>query len=128
MQPGANSEACTNERVILQRRPLIQLVCDAGELKLKESHGGASAFHCKDDVNKNGTCAADVGHCLQMTEDGARMDFECPGTCGKCSSLPSVLVDYQYIFIGSCEGCRCQDNLRWHRYCRSLTQYCEDKG
>ena len=62
-----------------------------GEWKpLVKKKGRISSPPCEDNPSlPDGSCSADEGHCQQYTEAGARMDRDCPGTCGKisCSTL-----------------------------------------
>jgi len=73
--------------------------------KKRASPGGAP---CMDAAKA--TCSADRGHCNQYTEMGEEMERICPGTCE------------------SCDGCRCQDNKQWHKYCPYWAKYCDSPG
>ena len=69
--------------------------CKKGEWEplLVKKKGRISSPPCEDNPSlPDGSCSADEGHCHQYTEAGARMDRDCPGTCGKISS--STLLYY----------------------------------
>ena len=67
----------------MQKKPLIQMRCVKGNWVVRMPRSGPGGPPCEDDPANNGTCSANVGHCLQMTEAGMKMDKDCPGTCGK---------------------------------------------
>jgi len=76
-----------------------------------DKRAGPGGPPCEDNPSlPNGTCSADRGHCMQFTVKGTQMDKDCPGTCD------------------SCDGCRCQDNHQWHKYCTYWSEYCDHPG
>jgi len=106
----AQDDCQKGESVKLQKG--LQMVCTdrntweprEGGKRNRVNPGGPP---CQDSVD---TCQADRGHCNQYTERGAEMERVCPGTCD------------------SCDGCRCQDNSQWHKYCPYWAQYCSSTG
>ena len=72
----------------------ISMKCKNGiwTAKTKEKgtkdRSGRNAAICEDDSSlAPGFCSAEEGHCLQYTDDGAKMDKNCPGTCGKTTHV-----------------------------------------
>ena len=64
------------------------MICKKGEwtplVKKKNKKGRISSPPCEDNPSlPAGSCSADAGHCHQNTEDGARMERDCAGTCGQ---------------------------------------------
>merc|ERR1712106_1200468 len=91
--------------------PGLWMKCKEGEwVKIETRRPGGPP--CTDDPSKSlaGTCSADQGHCSQYTVKGAEMDRDCPGTCE------------------SCDGCRCQDDNQWHKYCPFWKKFCGSAG
>ena len=58
--------------------------CQNGQWKgvVKQKRGSPGGPPCTDSPAMNNTCPAERGHCLQFTQKGAKMDGDCPGTCG----------------------------------------------
>jgi len=99
------------KKEILKLTKSLSMVCKRRQWVPKIRRAGPGAPPCEDNPSMaNNTCPADRGHCKQFTERGEEMDRDCPGTCE------------------SCDGCRCQDNPQWHKYCPYWTQYCLNPG
>merc|ERR1712179_260915 len=93
----------------------VRMICNDGEwepvVKKRNKKGRISSPPCEDNLSlPAGSCSADAGHCHQHTEDGARMERDCAGTCDTCDS------------------CRCQDSSQWFKYCPYWAQYCASPG
>merc|ERR1719309_1766844 len=89
---------------------LLMLCDDNGKwVPIEKGRAKPGAPPCEDSISAD-QCEADRGHCSQYTEAGQKMDVTCPGTCE------------------SCDGCRCQDNSQWHKYCPYWAQYCNNLG
>jgi len=91
----------------------VRMICKKGEWKalVKNRKGKISSPPCEDNPSvPAGSCSVDAGHCHQNTEDGARMERDCAGTCDTCDS------------------CRCQDSTQWFKYCPYWSQYCASPG
>merc|ERR1712106_814129 len=87
----------------------LYMKCIDGEwVKVEKRKSGPGGPPCTDDPSKS--CSADQGHCSQYTVKGAEMDRDCPGTCE------------------ACDGCRCQDDSQWHKYCPFWKQFCGSVG
>merc|ERR1719153_1471168 len=91
--------------------PGLLMLCDANGkwVPIEKGRAKPGAPPCEDSISAD-QCEADRGHCSQYTEAGQKMEVTCPGTCE------------------SCDGCRCQDNSQWHKYCPFWSQYCGSPG
>ena len=74
---------CENgEKKVIQKDPKIEMVCKNGKWVWNRKRSAPGGPPCTDSPAMNNTCPAERGHCLQFTQKGAKMDGDCPGTCG----------------------------------------------
>ena len=83
-------ECNEKEKLILQKKPKIMMICREGKWSMKESKskgntrsGASNEAPCVDEEGNTASCIRDKGHCLQHTVDGKRMEKKCSGTCGQ---------------------------------------------
>ena len=76
-------KVCENgEKKVIQKDPKIEMVCKNGKWVWNRKRSAPGGPPCTDSPAMNNTCPAERGHCLQFTQKGAKMDGDCPGTCG----------------------------------------------
>ena len=97
-------EVCKKgEKKILQRKPKIVMRCDGkGEWNQEKQRSAPGGPPCTDSPAMNNTCPAERGHCLQYTQKGAKMDADCPGTCGMYdnkTTLVSLHLHHQILVM-----------------------------